>query len=133
MSTAKGFVVPAGGGKHFDSPRPSRSFTMKLLGRDTGESTIMFEETVRAGTTSLHHLHHNSDEIAWVLALRYSRSDSASPGAGALSRNCAATPPARNCAAAIAVGHKHASRCSPHHDWVVPHLCCCKAVQAHAT
>ncbi len=68
MSTTKGFVVPAGGGTHFDSPTPGRSFSMKLLGRETGESIMMFEETLPAGTASLHHLHHDSDEVAWVLA-----------------------------------------------------------------
>lgn len=68
MSTAKGFVVPAGGGKHFDSPTPGRSFALKLLGRDTNEGIMMFEETLPPGTTSLHHLHADSDEVAWVLA-----------------------------------------------------------------
>jgi quercetin dioxygenase-like cupin family protein len=68
MSTAKGFVVPAGGGKHFNSPTPARSFAMKLLGCETGDSIMMFEETLPAGTTSLYHLHRNSDEVAWVLA-----------------------------------------------------------------
>jgi quercetin dioxygenase-like cupin family protein len=68
MSTAKGFVVPAGGGKHFASPTPGRSFAMKLLGLDTGESLMMFEETLPAGTASLHHLHRDSDEVAWVIA-----------------------------------------------------------------
>jgi hypothetical protein len=33
MSTAEGFVVPAGVGKHLDSPTPGRSFALKLLGR----------------------------------------------------------------------------------------------------
>jgi hypothetical protein len=42
----RGFVVPAGGGKHFNSPTPGRSFAMKLLGRETGESIMMFEETL---------------------------------------------------------------------------------------
>jgi quercetin dioxygenase-like cupin family protein len=68
MTAAKGFVIPAGGGKHFDSPTPGRSFALKLLGRETGESIMMFEETLPAGTTSLHHLHRDSDEVAWVLA-----------------------------------------------------------------
>ena len=36
MTAATGFVVPAGGGKHFDSPTPGRFFAMKLLGRETG-------------------------------------------------------------------------------------------------
>jgi quercetin dioxygenase-like cupin family protein len=68
MNTARGFVVPAGGGKHFDSPTPGRSFAMKLLGHDTGDSIMMFEETLPPGTASLYHLHHDSDEVAWVLA-----------------------------------------------------------------
>ncbi len=68
----EGFVVPAGGGKHFNSPTPGRSFAMKLLGRETGESIMMFEETLPAGTTSLFHLHHDSDEVAWVLAGEFS-------------------------------------------------------------
>jgi quercetin dioxygenase-like cupin family protein len=68
MGAAKGFVVPAGGGKHFNSPTLGRSFAMKLLGRETGESIMMFEETLPAGTASLYHLHHDSDEVAWVLA-----------------------------------------------------------------
>jgi quercetin dioxygenase-like cupin family protein len=67
MSTEKGFVVPAGGGTHFKSPTPGRAFAMKLLGRETHESIMMFEETLPPGTASLHHLHHDSDETAWVL------------------------------------------------------------------
>ena len=68
MTAPKGFVVPAGGGKHFDSPTPGRFFALKLLGRDTGESIMMFEETLPAGTASLFHLHRDSDEVAWVLS-----------------------------------------------------------------
>jgi quercetin dioxygenase-like cupin family protein len=68
MTATKGFVVPAGGGKHFDSPTPGRSFALKLLGRETKESIMLFEETLPAGTKSLFHLHHDSDEVAWVLA-----------------------------------------------------------------
>jgi hypothetical protein len=68
MSAAEGFVVPAGGGEHFDSPTPSRSFALKLLGRETNESIMMFEETLPADTASLFHLHRDSDEVARVLA-----------------------------------------------------------------
>lgn len=68
MSAAQGFVVPPGGGRHFDSPTPGRHFAMKLLGRDTGESIMLFEETLPPGTASLYHLHHDSDEVAWVLS-----------------------------------------------------------------
>jgi quercetin dioxygenase-like cupin family protein len=64
MTATKGFVVPSGGGKHLDS----RSFALKLLGRETGESIMLFEETLPAGTASLFHLHRDSDEVAWVLA-----------------------------------------------------------------
>ena len=68
MTIAKGFVVPAGGGKHFSSPTAGRSFALKLLGHETGESIMMFEETLPPGTASLYHLHRDSDEVAWVLA-----------------------------------------------------------------
>ena len=68
MTATKGFVVPAGGGKHFASPTSGRSFALKLLGRETGESIMMFEETLPAGAASLFHLHRDSDEVAWVLA-----------------------------------------------------------------
>ena len=68
MSTAEGFVVPAGGGKHFNSPTHGRSFAIKMLGRETNESIMMFEATLPAGTASTLHLHHDSDEVAWVLA-----------------------------------------------------------------
>ena len=74
---SNGIVVPAGGGKQFDSPTPGRFFTLKLLGRDTGESIMMFEETLPAGTASLHHTHHHSDEVAWVPPLANSPSRSA--------------------------------------------------------
>ena len=68
MTAAKGFVVPPGGGKHLDSPAPGRFVALKLLGHETDESIMMFEETVPAGTKSLFHLHRDSDEVAWVLA-----------------------------------------------------------------
>lgn len=67
MAPAKGLVIPAGGGKQFDSPTPGRSFALKLIGRETGDSVMLFEETLPAGTASLYHLHRDSDEVAWVL------------------------------------------------------------------
>jgi quercetin dioxygenase-like cupin family protein len=68
MSTKNGFVIQAGGGKYLNSPTPGRSFALKLLGSETNESIMMFEETLPAGTSSLFHLHRDSDEVAWVLA-----------------------------------------------------------------
>ena len=68
MTAAKGFVVAPGGGKRLDSPAQGRFFDLKLLGHETNESIMMFEETLPAGTTSLYHLHRDSDEVAWVLA-----------------------------------------------------------------
>jgi quercetin dioxygenase-like cupin family protein len=68
MTMTRGFVVPPGGGTRLDSPTPGRFFDLKLLGRDTNESIMLFEETLPAGTASLLHLHHASDEVAWVLA-----------------------------------------------------------------
>jgi mannose-6-phosphate isomerase-like protein (cupin superfamily) len=62
----KGFVVPAGGGKRYEET-PGRVFALKLLAGQTGESIMLFEETVPAGTGSTHHLHYDSDEVVWVL------------------------------------------------------------------
>jgi mannose-6-phosphate isomerase-like protein (cupin superfamily) len=62
----KGFVVPAGGGKHCEES-PGRFFDLKLSADRTGESIMLFEETMPAGTKSTHHLHHDSDEVVWVL------------------------------------------------------------------
>ena len=68
MNTSKGIVVPAGGGQHLDMSTPGRFAALKLRGHETNESVMLFEETVPPGTKSLFHLHHDSDEIAWVLA-----------------------------------------------------------------
>jgi mannose-6-phosphate isomerase-like protein (cupin superfamily) len=67
----KGFVVPAGGGKHYEDS-PGRVFAMKLLAGQTGQSIMLFEETVPPGTKSTHHLHHDSDEVVWVLEGEFS-------------------------------------------------------------
>jgi quercetin dioxygenase-like cupin family protein len=68
MNGTKGLVIPPGGGTHLDMSAPGRFSALKLLGRETNESVMLFEETVPAGTKSLFHLHHDSDEVAWVLA-----------------------------------------------------------------
>lgn len=67
MTASKGLVVPAGGGKHMDMGAPGRFADVKLVGGDTHDSIMMFEETTPAGTASTHHLHRDSDEVAWVL------------------------------------------------------------------
>jgi quercetin dioxygenase-like cupin family protein len=68
MSETKGLVVPPGGGTHLDMAAPGRFAALKLLGHETNGSIMMFEETLPPGTKSLFHLHHDSDEVAWVLA-----------------------------------------------------------------
>jgi quercetin dioxygenase-like cupin family protein len=57
-------AVPPGQG----STLPGRSFSLKLRVGETGGSIMMFEETVPAGTKSTFHLHHDSDEMAYVLS-----------------------------------------------------------------
>jgi quercetin dioxygenase-like cupin family protein len=68
MTPRKGLVVPAGGGRHLDMGVPGRFADLKLVGHETNESIMLFEETVPVGTKSLFHLHRDSDEVAWVLA-----------------------------------------------------------------
>ncbi|MBV8779480.1 MAG: cupin domain-containing protein [Alphaproteobacteria bacterium] len=67
MTSPNGFVVPAGGGKRLNSSSTGRFFDLKLLGGETGESVMLFEETLPPGTLSTYHLHRDSDEVAWVL------------------------------------------------------------------
>jgi quercetin dioxygenase-like cupin family protein len=64
---ANGFVVPPGQGRVWEMAA-GRSSALKLLGGETGESVMMFEETAPAGTQTTYHLHHDSDEVAYVLA-----------------------------------------------------------------
>src|SRR5439155_399539 len=67
MTASKGVVVPAGGGQHLEEAS-GQGMSMKLFGRETGESVTLFEQTVPAGSkNSWLHLHRDSDEIAWVL------------------------------------------------------------------
>ena len=64
---AKGFVVPPGGGRVL-SMAPGRSAALKLLSGETGESVVAFEEIAPPGTATTFHLHHDSDEVAYVLS-----------------------------------------------------------------
>ena len=47
---------------------PGRSSVVKLPGAATSGSIMMFEQTVPAGTKSTLHLHHDSDEVAYVIS-----------------------------------------------------------------
>src|ERR1051325_3281437 len=67
MTTGKGVVVPAGGGQHLKESS-GQVMSMKLFGRETGQSVTLFEQAVPAGSrNSWLHLHRDSDEVAWVL------------------------------------------------------------------
>ena len=59
---AQGIVVLPGQGQ-VSSMTPGRSVALKLLGGVTGDSIMMFEETVPAGTKSTFRLHHDSDHL----------------------------------------------------------------------
>jgi quercetin dioxygenase-like cupin family protein len=62
----KGLIVPPGGS--ILSMAPGRSAALKLLGGETGDSIMLFEETAPAGTDTTFHLHRDSDEVAYVLS-----------------------------------------------------------------
>jgi len=64
---AKGLVVPPHGGRILDMA-PGRFSVLKLLGNETADSIMLFEETAPVGTETSLHLHHDSDEVAYVLA-----------------------------------------------------------------
>jgi quercetin dioxygenase-like cupin family protein len=65
--SGKGFVVPPGGGSIL-SMAPGRSAALKLVGGETADSVMLFEETAPSGTETTFHLHRDSDEVAWVLS-----------------------------------------------------------------
>src|SRR4051794_16579398 len=60
-------VQPGEGLVTLSQTTPGRSYALKLLGGQTGDSVMLFEETAPAGTKSTFHLHHDSDEVAYVL------------------------------------------------------------------
>ena len=64
---AKGLIVLPGRGSVWEMS-PGRSATLKLQSAETGERVMMFEEAAPAGTATLFHIHHNSDEMAYVLS-----------------------------------------------------------------
>src|SRR5271169_5871747 len=64
---AQGIVVQPSEGL-VQSFTSGRFLTMKLLGVDTADSVMLFEETAPPGTKSWFHLHRDSDEIAYVLS-----------------------------------------------------------------
>jgi quercetin dioxygenase-like cupin family protein len=63
----KGFIVPPGQGPVWDMS-PGRSATLKLQSGHTGKRVMMFEEVAPAGTATVLHIHHSSDEVAYVLS-----------------------------------------------------------------
>src|SRR6202049_3816869 len=62
-----GFVVPPGQGKVWEMA-PGRSAILKMLTGETAASVMMFEEVAPPSTDTPLHLHHDSDEIAYVLS-----------------------------------------------------------------
>jgi quercetin dioxygenase-like cupin family protein len=64
---SKGFVVLPDGGAVWNMA-PGRSAALKMQSRDTGERVMMFEETAPVGTVTSFHLHHDSDEVTYVLS-----------------------------------------------------------------
>ena len=65
--SAKGIVIPADGGRRLDGLTPGGRFDLKLVGRDTADSIMLFEETAPSGTETTFHLHRDSEEVAWAL------------------------------------------------------------------
>lgn len=67
MAGTSGFVIAAGEGP-VRNMAPGRAATLKLLNAATDESVMMFEETAPNGTVTTMHIHHDSDEVAYVLS-----------------------------------------------------------------
>src|SRR5438094_1530513 len=62
-----GLVVMPGKGPVWKMA-PGRSSTLKLRNGETDESVMIFEEVAPVGTVTPMHLHHDSDEVAYVLS-----------------------------------------------------------------
>ena len=67
MMDPNGLVRPPGAGTVW-AMAPGRASTLKLLNGETNQSVMMFEEVAPVGTVTALHLHHDSDEIAYVLS-----------------------------------------------------------------
>ena len=65
--TMQGIIVQPGQGL-VATYTPERSSVLKLLYEATGDSIMLFEQTVPAGAKSTFHLHHDSDEVGYVLS-----------------------------------------------------------------
>ncbi len=63
----KGFVTLPGEEPVWNM-RPGRTAALKLQNEQTGESVMAFEEVAPAGTKTPLHLHHDSDEVMYVLS-----------------------------------------------------------------
>src|ERR1700704_6846528 len=63
----QGIVVQPGQGLVVNYA-PGRSIVLKLRCDETDGSVMMFEATAPVGTKSTLHLHHDSDEVAYVLS-----------------------------------------------------------------
>jgi quercetin dioxygenase-like cupin family protein len=63
----QGIVVPPGQGP-VANYTPGRSIILKLQCAETDGSIMMFEATAPVGASSTLHLHHDSDEVAYVLS-----------------------------------------------------------------
>src|SRR5580700_10312041 len=64
---ANGLIVMPGNGPVWRMA-PGRSSTLKLQNGETDESIMIFEEVAPVGTVTPMHLHHDSDEVAYVLS-----------------------------------------------------------------
>jgi quercetin dioxygenase-like cupin family protein len=63
----QGIVIQPGQGP-VSSFTPGRAIILKLLSGATDDSIMLFEETIPVGIKSTLHLHHDSDEVAYVLS-----------------------------------------------------------------
>lgn len=68
MATHTDGVITLPGQEPVWNMAPGRAATLKLQSVQTGESVMVFEEVAPAGTETPLHLHHNSDEVMYVLS-----------------------------------------------------------------
>lgn len=85
----QGIVVQPGQGS-VANYAPGRSIMLKLQCDETADSIMMFEAAAPVGAKSTVHLHHDSDEVAYVLSgeITFLIGDDVTIGGPVLVRSC---------------------------------------------
>jgi hypothetical protein len=95
---------------------PGRTAALKLLNEQTGQSVMAFEEVTPVGTETPLHLHHDSDEVMYILSGQYSfkiGDDFSAGGPGTCAFHVASRTPGRTAEPKRVVRSSYTHRARP--------------------